>query len=221
MHQFQKLPQQPLSLKLLPLRVPKPTMVPIDRAQQIEGELGHRLRRDQITQRGQFEELWGKRRKPGAGSFDAEDLRLLAVKSDNTAYLKSLIAEVGWVDSQRFGSTAADAAFLLAQHSQDLPLMLAALPEIKEEVDAGRLEGETYALLYDRIQLLLGKPQRYGTRMGQDVAGKPVVLLTEEPDKVDTRRRDLGMTPLSQYVGVFGAVEVRFSSACSPSKDSR
>lgn len=219
MHQFQKLLQQPLSLKLLPLWIPEPTMVPADRARRIEGELGRRLQRDQVAQRERFEELWGKRRKPKDGSFGKEDLSLVAVKSENTAYLKSLITEVGWIDSRRFGSTAADAAFLLAQHSQDLPLMLAVLPRIKEEVNAGRLEGETYALLYDRIQLLLGKPQRYGTRMGQDIVGKPVVLPTEKPEKVDERRRELGMTPLSQYVGVFGASEVRFSSACLP--DSR
>ena len=92
--------------------------------------------------------------------------------------------------------------------------MLAALPKIKAEVEAGRLEGDTYALLYDRIQLLLGKKQCYGTRMGKDPAGQPIVLPTELPETVDERRKSLGMDPLSVYVKIFGAREVRFSPAC-------
>ncbi|MEO6195884.1 MAG: hypothetical protein ABIS20_22935, partial [Thermoanaerobaculia bacterium] len=94
------------------------------------------------------------------------------------------------------------------------PLMLAALPKIKEEVEARRLGGDTYALLYDRIQLLLGKKQHYGTRMGKDPTGQPIVLPTELPETVDERRKSLGMDPLSVYVKIFGASAARFSSAC-------
>ncbi len=106
---------------------------------------------------------------------------MIAVKAENTKFLKDLVAEIGWIDSRRFGSIAADYAFLLAQHSQDIPLMLAALPKIKEEIETRRLEGDTYALLYDRIQLLLGEKQLYGTRMGKDPAGQPIVLPTRAP----------------------------------------
>jgi hypothetical protein len=215
-HQFHRLPQAPPDLKLLPLQIPEPLAVSADRAQQIEGELGRRVQQDQLAHSKRFEDLWGPPRLPEQGlppslgdhPLGTEDLSLLAIRSENTAYLKSLLAEVGWIDSRRFGSTAADAAFLLTQHSKDLPLMLAALPRIKEEVDAGRLEGDTY-----------GKRQLYGTRMGKDASGQPIILPTEEPEGADERRRGLGMTPLSQYVGVFGAKEVRFSSACSPSRD--
>jgi hypothetical protein len=219
-HHLRRLPGQPEVLKVAALPTPAPLPVTAEIAQQIEEELGKRVRADQEAQKLRFEQTWGigATRSSMAAvqglSDDLDTLNMVAVKAENTRFLKKLVTEMGWIDSQRFGPVAADYAFLLAQHSQDLPLMLAALPKIKEEVEARRLEGDTYALLYDRIQLLRGEKQRYGTRMGKDLAGRPIVLPTEFPDTVDERRKSLGMGPLSEYVKIFGASEVRFSSAC-------
>jgi hypothetical protein len=212
-HYLRRLSSKPPDLMLLPLDIPEPIPIPAEKARQIEGELSRRVQADQETQKHQFDRLWKSPPVTEQGLGTA-DLKIIATAAENTAYLKKLVREVGWIDSKRFGATAADDAFLLAQHSQDLPLMLAALPWIKREVDARRLEGETYALLYDRIQLLSGEKQLYGTRVGRDSLGRAIVLPTEEPEKVEVRREALGMTPLSQYVGIFGATEVRFSSAC-------
>ena len=220
-HHLRRLPSHPGDLRIAALQIPEPMPVAADIAQQIEGELGRRVRADQDAQKLHFEQLWGigaTQSSTVAGQALPEDLNTLnmvAVKAENTKFLKKLVTELGWIDSRRFGAVAADYAFLLAQHSQDLPLMLAALPKIKAEVEAGRLEGDTYALLYDRIQLFLGKKQYYGTRMGKDTTGQPIVLPTERPETVDERRKSLGMDPLSVYVKIFGAREVRFSSACT------
>lgn len=219
-HHLRRLTSHPGDLRIVALQIPEPVPVPADVAQQVEGELGRRVRADQDAQKSHFEQLWGTgvtQSSIVAGQGLPEDLdtlNMIAVKAENTKYLKRLVTEMGWIDSRRFGAIAADYAFLLAQHSQDLPLMLAALPKIKEEVEARRLGGDTYALLYDRIQLLLGKKQYYGTRMGKDLTGQPIVLPTELPETVDERRKGLGMEPLSAYVKIFGAREVRFSSAC-------
>ncbi len=220
MHHLRRLPSRPEELRIAALQMPAPLPVTAETAQQVEGELGKRVRADQEAQKLHFEQLWGigaTQSSTVAGSAlpdDLDTLNMVAVKAENTKFLKKLISEIGWIDSRRFGSAAAGYAFLLAQHSQDLPLMLAALPKIKEEVEARRLEGDTYALLYDRIQLLLGKGQLYGTRMGKDPAGQPIVLPTELPETVDERRKGLGMDSLSKYVKIFGAREVRFRPAC-------
>jgi hypothetical protein len=220
-HHLRRLPSHPGDLRIAALQIPEPMPVAADVAQQVEGELGRHVRADQDAQKSRFEQLWGigaKQSSTAAGQALPEDLdtlNMVAVKAENTKFLKELVSKLGWIDSRRFGAVAADYAFLLAQHSQDLPLMLAALPKIKAEVEAGRLEGDTYALLYDRIQLLLGKKQYYGTRMGKDPTGQPIVLPTELPEAVDERRKSLGMDPLSVYVKIFGAREVRFSSACT------
>ena len=60
------------------------------------------------------------------------------VDADNTAWLREQMRELGWIDASRFGPDASFAAFLIVQHSQDLPLMLAALPEIEADVRAKR-----------------------------------------------------------------------------------
>lgn len=92
--------------------------------------------------------------------------------------------------------------------------MLAVLPELKRDVDAGRMDADTYVLLFDRLQLALGRLQRFGSQVATDETGALVVLPVEDPSKVDALRRDRGLIPLKEYVHVFGASEVRFSQAC-------
>jgi hypothetical protein len=127
------------------------------------------------------------------------------VDADNTAWLRQVAVEHGWLDAQRFGTEAADAAFLLVQHSGDLPLMTAALPTIEGDVKAGRLHGQTFALLYDRLQLMQGGQQRYGTQvMKVDEKGDWVLRRLEDPDRVDERRKAMGLGPLKEYLSGFG-----------------
>lgn len=127
------------------------------------------------------------------------------VDTDNTAWLKQVVVEHGWIDSRRFGVKAADAAFLLVQHSGDLPLMLAALPEIEKDVKAGRLNAENFAFLFDRLQIMQGGQQRYGTQIiKDDEQGDWVVSRLEDPDRVDELRKEIGLEPLQDYIARFG-----------------
>lgn len=130
---------------------------------------------------------------------------MMQVDDDNTTWLKKVVVEHGWIDSTRFGTKAANAAFLLVQHSGDLPLMTAALPQIGEEVKAGRLDGQNFALLFDRLQLMQGGRQRYGTQvMKVGSQGDWVVHRLEDPDRVDERRKEMGLGPLEKYLARFG-----------------
>lgn len=124
------------------------------------------------------------------------------VDADNTAWLKEQLAELGWIDAVRFGPRASDAAFLLVQHSGDLPLMLASLPPIEADVRAKRLGGQPFALLHDRLALALGRTQRYGSQVGLGPAG-PTLLPLEDPGRVDERRAELGLGPLREYLAWF------------------
>jgi hypothetical protein len=133
----------------------------------------------------------------------AKQARMAEVDRDNTAWLKGLVEDIGWIDCDRFGVEAANTAFLLVQHSGDLPLMLAALPRIEADVKAKKLDGQPYALLYDRLQLHLGGRQRYGSQIGGAGEGEMVVLPLEDRAHVDDRRRELGMGPLSEYLDFF------------------
>ena len=129
----------------------------------------------------------------------AREAEMPKVDADNTAYLRKLVADLGWIDVARFGERAANAAWVLATHADDLPLQLAAIPEIEKDVTAKRLrDGQNLANLSDRVRLKLGYRQRYGTQVGQDASGEFVVLPLEDRKKVDELRKAIRMIPLAE-----------------------
>jgi hypothetical protein len=185
----------PEELLFRPLKLGPSTSVPADRLQQIQKELASRFKEDQRIREKLMDSPMGASRQ------DVEEMQ--KIDGDNTRYVKNQIAELGWIDVGRFGRKASDAAFLIVQHSGDLPLMQAALPEIEKDVKAGRSDGQNFALLYDRTQLSLGNLQRYGSQLGS-LNGKMVVLPVEDRGKIDEYRKSMGMMPLADYLKLFG-----------------
>jgi hypothetical protein len=181
----------PAALRPAPLAFGPADPIPADRVQAIQADLMARLQQDQ-----QF-------RQPG--QVDAERMR--AVDSENTAHLKKLVAEVGWIDADRFGKHASLAAFLIVQHSGDVPLMQAVLPHVEKDVKAKLMNGQLYALLYDRVQLMTGGKQRYGTQITPNAAGEMVVAGLEDKAQVDEFRREIGMGPLAPYLEMVGKAQ--------------
>lgn len=168
----------------------KPDPLPEETVKQIQGELMERMTIDQEVRSDPklFEE--------NTAAID----RMLEVDRENTEWIKAIVFEHGWIDVDRFGAEASNAAFLLVQHSQDLPLMIAVLPRIEEDVRAGKLNGEPYALLYDRVQIKQDKKQKYGSQVVEDENGDPVVAPLEDPDRVEEYRREMGMLPMDEYI---------------------
>jgi hypothetical protein len=195
---FRKLAQMPAELEPRPLALGKPMALPEEKVRRIQEELAKRLVEDQAV------------RKEAPRFKD-----MPRVDADNTAYLTRLTQELGWIDAARFGPEAANAAFLIAQHSGDLPLMLAALPGIETDMKARRVDAQYYALLYDRLQLLLGEKQKYGTQLGQNDRGEMVILPIANRERLEELRRELGLMPFAQYLSLYkqnhGLKEVKFA----------
>jgi hypothetical protein len=171
-------------------QIGKPGPLPGETVKEIQGELMERVKVDQEVRKDPrlFEE--------NAAAID----RMIKVDRENTQWLKANVSRYGWIDVDRFGAEAAHAAFLLVQHSQDLPLMVAALPLIERDVRAGKLGGEPYALLYDRVQIKQGRKQKYGSQVVEDENGDPVVAPLEDPERVEEYRREMGMLPMDEYL---------------------
>lgn len=215
---LQRLQEKPAYLAVKPFALAEPMALPEEKVREIERELARRLEIDQELRRpkdsGKLPLPW-RQEQQASSDVAADSSLLLAMKTaENTAYIRELISEVGWIDGDRFSFAAANAAFLLVQHSEDIQLMLVALPWIKEDAKLGRTDWEPYTLLYDRLQLRLGEKQRYGTQIRRDESGQLIVLPVEDESRVDERREEVGLLPLAQYVKIFGASEVSFSSAC-------
>lgn len=207
--EFHRLPVRPEELDLRPLLLPRPMPLPFSRVVEIQGEISRRFKQDQATIRRRGTKIPGK-------ALDSADLHQMQASADNTAYLRSLILEVGWIDIERFGYPTAVAAFLMVQHSLDLPLMLATIPEIEKSAGPWGRDVDSFALLVDRTRLLQGERQIYGTQVGR-VDGKPVVLPIVDRKGLDGIRGILGMIPPTalEYLRLLGGDDqVRFSEAC-------
>ena len=146
-----------------------------------------------------------QRVRPRGGTPTPASARAMTeVDERNTARLLTIMADVGWVDATRFGAETANTAFLIVQHTSDLRLMRTALPHIQADVEAKRLDGQPYALLFDRLQLNLGYVQRYGSQLCGLPTGGSALMPCEDLAKVDEYRAEMGMGPLKDYLALFG-----------------
>jgi hypothetical protein len=182
---YDRLDRELPELTIRPRRLAEAKEPSAERKGQIQGELRARVKQDQDV------------RKP---PFDTA--KMAPVDAANTACLRALVAEVGWIDVARFGIQASGDAFLLLQHSEDLSLQLAVLPLIERDARAVKDFGQAYALLYDRTQVDLGLKQRYGSQIGADAKGNPVVFPLQDPAKVDAFLAELGLSALKDYLAV-------------------
>ncbi|MET7758643.1 DUF6624 domain-containing protein [Streptomyces sp. NPDC005389] len=102
--------------------------------------------------------------------LDGEEIR--RVDTDNTAFLKAVIAEHGWPGHCLVGEEAASAAWLSAQHAdQDAAFQRQALTLLTAAVEAGDAARHDLALLTDRCLVANGRPQVYGSQFEQTTGG--------------------------------------------------
>ncbi|MFZ6643137.1 DUF6624 domain-containing protein [Undibacterium sp. TC4M20W] len=132
-------------------------------------------------------------------NFDRDDPRsidnLIETDKNNLARFKEIIKAIGWPSVDKVGAKASEGAFFIAQHAvTDWPLMEFALIHVEADYRAGKSTGNNYALMYDRINMLHGKPQKYGTQIVNNSDGCGVYQL-EDAGKVDIYRQDVGLTP--------------------------
>lgn len=128
--------------------------------------------------------------------------RMVRADSAHSRRLQALIEGHGWPRASEVGPEAANAAFLIVQHTPFEEWQRDMLPHVERAVHAGELDGQAYAMLYDRVQTKLGRPQRYGTQLSSTDDGRLRLDALEEPAAVDSLRAELGMPPLEEYVRV-------------------
>lgn len=179
---FERLAELPPELTVEPFKLGEMLPLPPERVQQIAGEIKRRFDLDQEPRKALITDPKSEALKD----------RMRAVDEDNRRYLRELLAEVGWIDGERFGKEPMGLATVMVKHHADLPVQTAVLPFLEKS--------GSYGLFYDGLQIVLGKPQRFGTQVGEDFTGKPCVLALEDPEKVDAFRKEIGQKPLADYL---------------------
>ena len=127
-----------------------------------------------------------------------------ALAAANAAWLKTVLARIGWFDISRYGAEASQAAWLIVQHADHDPAWQTEMLEaLRPRVARGDMQGNYFAYLVDRVAVNAGRPQTYGTQgrcVGPgDWQPRPLV----DPGDLDRRRAEVGLTPIAEYRGRF------------------
>jgi hypothetical protein len=117
---------------------------------------------------------------------------LKPVDEANYEALKSLIPSEGWFTLEEHGPEAVDAALHILQHSGDLETMELMLPRLKVAAERGDVAPYAFAALFDRVSLMQGKPQRYGTQY-HCVEGKLQFQALEDSASVERLRAEINV----------------------------
>ena len=127
--------------------------------------------------------------------------RMARVHERNARRLRRIIESVGWPGADLVGSDGAEAAWLILQHAIAEPdLLRRALPLLQAAAREKRASPRHAALLEDRIRFFEGRPQRYGTQFDWDAEGNLSPGAVEDPQRLDERRRAIGLPPLAEQM---------------------
>jgi hypothetical protein len=180
---YQRIAAPPPAMSLTPLPLPSPVQVTPEVAEGIRAEIEKR---------------------------NAEDQRLLKAKAPrdqwqpveaaNDAWLRDTATRYGWIDAARFGGKAAGAAIVMAKHSADTRLLLAAIPAIERDLAGDKQFAQVFAIAYDQLLLSLGQRQRYGSQICAESGQHPFLCAVETPSRLDERRAAVGLQPLREYL---------------------
>jgi hypothetical protein len=117
----------------------------------------------------------------------------------NADRLRVIVGEIGWPGRSAVGEDGAHAAWRILQHAIGEPeLMRGMLPALARAAAAGEASKADLAMLEDRIRVLEGRPQLYGTQYDWDEAGMWMVPIgpVEDPASIDVRRKAVGLPPM-------------------------
>lgn len=125
--------------------------------------------------------------------FEGYHPRMEEVHRANAQQLRSLIQAHGWPDEALVGREGAEAAWLIAQHSIGEPDFMRRCRTLLDEASSlGRVPRWQFAYIDDRIRVLQGKPQRYGTQIDLRPEGAQIHEL-EDASQVDAWRKEAGL----------------------------
>jgi hypothetical protein len=129
--------------------------------------------------------------------IDANDPLIETIDTENAAAALALVDAHGLEAINEAAPRAAGLIASIIQHgsTEDQRRLLV---ELEPLALAGRFSGQRYALMYDRVAVNSGEPQRYGSQMSC-VEGRYALEPIEDEANVDARRAEMGLGPLEDY----------------------
>lgn len=131
-----------------------------------------------------------------------DSLKKVIVYKDsiNLIKVKNILAKHGWVGEKVVGIEASSTLFMVLQHA-NLETQKEYLPMLQEAVKKGSAKASSMAMMVDRIAIREGKKQIYGSQIARSPETEEYyVLPLENPEMVNTRRQEVGLGTIQDYV---------------------
>jgi hypothetical protein len=130
--------------------------------------------------------------------FNGYHPRMAEVHHRNAMRLAAIMKEMGWPGRSVVRREAADAAWLVLQHSIGDPAVMRRGLELLRSAAPGEVDPIQVAMLEDRVRTFSGLPQIYGTQFDWDERGEMQPRPIEDAAHVDERRAAIGLPPLAE-----------------------
>lgn len=145
--------------------------------------------RDKLIQSGQLSDGYNEEMKE--------------LHNRNAIILNEIIDQIGYPAIAKVGKAASEAAWLVIQHAIGQPgFMKKCVKLLEVVVSENKAHAKNLAYLTDRVAVLEGKPQLYGTQFDWDKNGELSPELFDDLIKVNQRRRSIGLNSLEEQTGV-------------------
>ncbi|GGH07524.1 DUF6624 domain-containing protein [Mucilaginibacter phyllosphaerae] len=118
----------------------------------------------------------------------------------NFMIVKAVIKKYNWPYDSFISKEESRIIFITIQHAK-LSVQKQYVSLISDAARIGKIKFTHLGLLQDRIAIQEGKPQIYGTQIGQDSETKEYfVLPVINMNLIDERRKLMGFTPMADYL---------------------
>ena len=144
---------------------------------------------DQAVRAFQFE---------GRNPTEAEARAMKARDEATTKRLTEILDRHGFPGVKMVGIAGTRAFITMLVHSPSLELLKRALPHVERAARREEIPPDDFAMLADDVLGGEGRLQLYGTNF-DFVGGKLALKQTQDPARLDGRRRKLGLPPIAEY----------------------
>jgi len=145
--------------------------------------------RDRLVQNGQLGEGYHK--------------EMAQLHNRNAEALDEIINTIGYPTIDKVGEEASQATWLVIQHSIGQPTFMKKCEQLLEKaVVEKKADPKELAYLTDRIAVLEGKPQRYGTQFDWDKNGALSANPFDDLSLVNQRRKSIWLNTLEEQTAM-------------------